>query len=276
MWQWHLKNWYCVLCVWSNALLELIRNNTELAKFSIFTVEFDAVVKQMWYDCMISINFLATVNLESSLTLTITILCYILILIWMIFFSYIGSVILVWSMFGYRVALCSFKIMVTVGVGSELCTTILFTETHLYCHSPDMNTVCCEVLGWCQCPLTGEGNFAQFRVVAFFLYSTEADCCRLLIHYMPLSQCFTPSFMSCVCVCVCVMIACFRDSFLDVDEPFCDVGFDCLLLHFLSLLWRHHLVRRGFYKVHVCLSFCTGAFFHTERKCFAVVLIFSI
>lgn len=132
MWQWHLKNWYCVLCVWSNALLELIRNNTELAKFSIFTVEFDAVVKQMWYDCMISINFLATVNLESSLTLTITILCYILILIWMIFFSYIGSVILVWSMFGYRVALCSFKIMVTVGVGSELCTTILFTETHLY------------------------------------------------------------------------------------------------------------------------------------------------
>lgn len=43
------------------------------------------------------------------------------------------------------------------------------------------------------------------------------------------------------------MIACFRDSFLDMDKPFCDVGFDCLLLHLLSLLWRHHLVRRGFY-----------------------------
>lgn len=34
------------------------------------------------------------------------------------------------------------------------------------------------------------------------------------------------------------------DSLLDVDEPFCDVGLNCLLLHLLSLLRRNHLVRK--------------------------------
>uniref|UniRef100_A0A8D3BNZ0 Phospholipid-transporting ATPase n=1 Tax=Scophthalmus maximus TaxID=52904 RepID=A0A8D3BNZ0_SCOMX len=39
----------------------------------------------------------------------------------------------------------------------------------------------------------------------------------------------------------CHLKARFRDSFLDVDEPFCDMGFNRLLLHLLSLLRRHHL-----------------------------------
>lgn len=36
-----------------------------------------------------------------------------------------------------------------------------------------------------------------------------------------------------------------------MDEPFCDVGFDCLLLHLLSLLWRHHLVRSSYRNIRI-------------------------
>lgn len=45
------------------------------------------------------------------------------------------------------------------------------------------------------------------------------------------------------------MTACIRNTFLDLDESFCDLGFYSILFHILPLLWRHHLVRTCFHNV---------------------------
>lgn len=85
-------------------------------------------------------------------------------------------------------------------------------------------------------------DLSQLRVMACFwqiavVYDLNTCTCR--------RDFFLPFFyIVCVPVCVCAMIACFRDPFLDMDEPFSDVGINRLLLHLLPLLWRNHLVRK--------------------------------
>lgn len=113
--------------------------------------------------------------------------------LWWILFFYLSSLFwgfcaLSWS----KIAQCSFKMCFSVHQ--------LRAAWHVYVHRDTWNSVCCEVLGWCQWPLRGEKIICHSLGSRSFFYSTEAD--GLLMLSVSLSQCFTPIFLFSSLLCV--------------------------------------------------------------------------